>query len=125
MTAPGSRYVIGAGMSGLGAGLGLKAPVFEAESRPGGICHSVYYDETGARREPLADDVSTCFRFEPAGGHFLLSPDAKILDLLFLPVGWWHWVRALDVSISATFSSFREPERNTALRLPRDILGQQ
>jgi Rps23 Pro-64 3,4-dihydroxylase Tpa1-like proline 4-hydroxylase len=28
-------------------------------------------------------------------------------DLLFLPAGWWHWVKALDVSISATFCSFR------------------
>lgn len=37
-------------------------------------------------------------------------------DLLFLPAGWWHWVRALDVSISVTFSSFCCPERNTSLR---------
>jgi hypothetical protein len=34
-------------------------------------------------------------------------------DVLFIPVGWWHWVRSLDVSISATFSSFRVPGRNT------------
>ena len=82
MVADGSRYVIGAGMSGLGAALALKAPVFEADSRPGGICHSVYYDETGARREPPTADASACFRFEPAGGHFLFSPDAAILGLL-------------------------------------------
>jgi hypothetical protein len=36
-------------------------------------------------------------------------------DGLFLPVGWWHWARALDVSISATFSSFRVDGRNTQL----------
>ena len=39
-------------------------------------------------------------------------------DLLFLPVGWWHWVRALDISISATFSSFHVPGRNTLLHTP-------
>lgn len=38
-------------------------------------------------------------------------------DLLLLPVGWWHWVRALDVSISATFSSFTRGT-NTVLRMP-------
>ena len=37
-------------------------------------------------------------------------------DALFLPVGWWHWARSLDVSISVTFSSFRVHDRNTALR---------
>jgi ribosomal protein L16 Arg81 hydroxylase len=40
-------------------------------------------------------------------------------DMLFLPVGWWHWVRALDVSISTTFCSFRVAGRNTVLRTPR------
>jgi Rps23 Pro-64 3,4-dihydroxylase Tpa1-like proline 4-hydroxylase len=37
-------------------------------------------------------------------------------DALFLPVGWWHWARSLDVSISVTFCSFRVTDRNTALR---------
>lgn len=38
-------------------------------------------------------------------------------DVLLLPVGWWHWVRALDVSISATFCSFTRGT-NTVLRMP-------
>ena len=37
-------------------------------------------------------------------------------DVLFLPVGWWHWARSLDVSISATFSSFCVEGKNTPLR---------
>ncbi len=28
-------------------------------------------------------------------------------DLLFLPVGWWHYVRGLDVTITMTFTNFR------------------
>ena len=60
-------------------------------------------------------------RYPAFAGATVLDIEVEPGDLLFLPVGWWHWVRALDVSISATFSSFREPERNTALRLPRDI----
>jgi cupin-like protein len=27
-------------------------------------------------------------------------------DLFFLPVGWWHYVRALDISITMTFTNF-------------------
>jgi len=27
-------------------------------------------------------------------------------DLLFLPVGWWHYVRGLDTSITMTFTNF-------------------
>ena len=27
-------------------------------------------------------------------------------DLLFLPVGWWHYVRGLDISITMTFTNF-------------------
>jgi hypothetical protein len=36
-------------------------------------------------------------------------------DALFLPVGWWHHVRSLSVSISVTFSSFALPNRNVRL----------
>jgi hypothetical protein len=35
-------------------------------------------------------------------------------DILFIPVGWWHWVEALDVSISVTFSNFRVPGYNNS-----------
>jgi ribosomal protein L16 Arg81 hydroxylase len=27
-------------------------------------------------------------------------------EALFIPVGWWHHVRALDVSISVSFTNF-------------------
>lgn len=32
-------------------------------------------------------------------------------EVLFLPVGWWHHVRALDVSITVTFTNFQLPNR--------------
>ncbi len=37
-------------------------------------------------------------------------------DLLFIPVGWWHWAKSLDVSISTTFCSFYVNGRNTVLK---------
>ena len=30
-------------------------------------------------------------------------------EILFIPVGWWHHVRSLDVSISVSFTNFRAP----------------
>lgn len=51
---------------------------------------------------------------------FLGVPVADVIldpgDLLFIPVGWWHWAKSLDVSISATFCSFHVEGRNTSLR---------
>ena len=51
---------------------------------------------------------------------FLRVPVADIIlepgDLLFIPVGWWHWAKSLDISISATFCSFHVQDRNTALK---------
>ena len=37
-------------------------------------------------------------------------------DALLIPVGWWHAVRALDVSLSVTFVSFDRAARNTEWR---------
>ena len=37
-------------------------------------------------------------------------------DILFLPVGWWHWAKSLDISISATFCSFHVENCNTTLK---------
>ncbi|APR82168.1 Hypothetical protein A7982_07517 [Minicystis rosea] len=39
-------------------------------------------------------------------------------DMIFIPVGWWHWVRALDISASVSFHRFAVPQGNTHLLLP-------
>jgi protoporphyrinogen oxidase len=74
--------VLGAGMSGLGAALSLRVPAYEGESKPGGLCYSRYVDETGTPRDPARQDVSACFRFEPAGGHWLFGMNAVRLARL-------------------------------------------
>jgi ribosomal protein L16 Arg81 hydroxylase len=30
-------------------------------------------------------------------------------EVLFMPVGWWHHVRALDVSVTVSFTNFVFP----------------
>ncbi len=43
-------------------------------------------------------------------------------EVLFLPVGWWHWVHALDVSVSVTLSSFELPDEVPVWRVRRPEL---
>jgi hypothetical protein len=31
--------------------------------------------------------------------------------LLFVPIGWWHQVTALDFSVTLTYTNFRWPNR--------------
>jgi hypothetical protein len=56
----------------------------------------------------------------PDPEKFPLFPNASVADIivgpgdiLFIPAGWWHWVRSLDISISVTFSNFQVPGYNT------------
>lgn len=77
-----SVVILGAGMSGLGAALSSGLPVYEAASEPGGVCHSYYLAEDGTRRDPRVDAISQCFRFEPAGGHWLFGVTPPALSRL-------------------------------------------
>lgn len=53
---------------------------------------------------------------KPDYGKFPKFRRANIIELelapgevLFLPVGWWHWVKALDTSITVSFNNFLFP----------------
>jgi ribosomal protein L16 Arg81 hydroxylase len=48
----------------------------------------------------------------------IYSRDATIIDIvvepgevLFMPVGWWHHVRALDAGMTVSFANFVFPNR--------------
>lgn len=68
------------------------------------------YNECGYHSEADFNDLSL--------DKFPLLKDANIIevivepgDLLFIPVGWWHFVKALDTSITITGNNFRFPNR--------------
>jgi protoporphyrinogen oxidase len=96
--------VLGAGMSALGAALSLRAPAFEATVHPGGLCHSIYLDDRGVLHDPTVDDTAECFRFEPAGGHWLFCRSDATLDRL------------------GSFSNFRRYQRRAAAYFVEDSL---
>jgi hypothetical protein len=39
-------------------------------------------------------------------------------QLLFVPVGWWHWVQALEVSATVSFHHFAIPGQNHKMATP-------
>ena len=59
--------ILGAGMTGLAAGIATGWPVYEATHRPGGICSSYYLDN---------------YRFEHGGGHWIFGADEEILTFI-------------------------------------------
>jgi protoporphyrinogen oxidase len=99
----GATIILGAGMSGLGAALSSGAPAYEATNRPGGVCYSYYVDQGGRRRDPSSTaGAGECFRFEPAGGHWLFGVSAASLQRL------------------ERYGQFRQYHRKAAVFFPHD-----
>jgi protoporphyrinogen oxidase len=75
-------FILGAGMTGLAAGMASGLSVLEAAAHPGGICCS-YYLAPGSD-QPLAQvpDDDGAYRFEHGGGHWLFGGDPAILRFI-------------------------------------------
>ena len=71
--------VLGAGVTGLAAGLASRAPVYEARDEPGGICSSYHLKPGGLRTVPSDPEG---YRFEVGGGHWIFGGDAAVLRFI-------------------------------------------
>jgi protoporphyrinogen oxidase len=71
--------ILGAGMSGLAAGMASQAPIYEKDCTAGGICSSYYLRPGNGERlaEPAGDGES--YRFEIGGGHWIFGGDPSVL----------------------------------------------
>jgi protoporphyrinogen oxidase len=74
--------ILGAGMTGLAAGIVSGAPVLEASDGPGGICRSYYLRPGDDRVLHQAPEDGNAYRFENGGGHWIFGGDPAVLDLL-------------------------------------------
>lgn len=76
------KIILGAGVTGLAAGVVSGLPIYEAEEHPGGICSSYYMRPGDSRRffTPPADGEA--YRFEIGGGHWIHSGDPMVLHFM-------------------------------------------
>ncbi|MCK4789529.1 MAG: hypothetical protein KAV87_37655, partial [Desulfobacteraceae bacterium] len=75
-------FILGAGVTGLAAGISSGLPVFEAASTPGGICSS-YYVRPGSRERLLsAPPNGAAYRFEIGGGHWIFGGDPLVVRFI-------------------------------------------
>jgi protoporphyrinogen oxidase len=74
-----SLAVLGAGVTGLAAGVAAGAVVYEAADSPGGICSSYYVrpgDRARLTEQPRDGEV---YRFELGGGHWIFGGNPIVL----------------------------------------------
>ena len=73
----------------------LVAPYYYARLYNEESCYSrVDLEDVDLERFPAMADVTVL--------NVVLEPG----ECLFIPLGWWHWVKALELSISLTFTNF-------------------
>ncbi|QRK09341.1 cupin-like domain-containing protein [Archangium violaceum] len=78
--------------------------------------HRVYStDGTFSPVDPSAPDLE---RFPDFARADVLDLELEPGQMLFLPVGWWHWMRALDDGAAVCFFAFDAPEPNVAWMVP-------
>ncbi len=76
------RVILGAGMTGLAAGLVSGLPVYESQSVPGGICSSYYKLPGKSERIYSSSDNGEVYRFEIGGGHWIFGGDPTVLHFI-------------------------------------------
>lgn len=74
--------ILGAGMTGLAAGLASGFPIIEASDFPGGICASYYVPPQGNDRLHQAPKDGEAYRFEIGGGHWIWGGDPLVIRLI-------------------------------------------
>ncbi len=89
--------ILGAGVTGLAAGMTSGRPVFEAVDSPGGICSSYYVRPGETRRRHTPPEDGEAYRFEIGGGHWIFGGDPTILRFIdrFAPAKRYHRLSAV------------------------------
>ena len=74
--------ILGAGITGLVAGMKSALPVYEAEGYPGGICAS--YCMSPGETDPSISEAEDemCYKFSIGGGHWIFGADVGVERLI-------------------------------------------
>ena len=104
-----SVVILGAGVTGLAAGVASGAPVFEAAATPGGICSSYYVRPGTQERLHERPRDGDAYRFEIGGGHWIFGGDSITLA---------HIGRLTSLRSYARRSSVYFPDERLAVPYP-------
>ncbi len=77
-----NALILGAGMTGLAAGIASGLPVVEAADSPGGICLSYRMRPGDEQPLPPDSDEDEAYRFENGGGHWIFGGDPTVLHFI-------------------------------------------
>ncbi len=79
---PQNVIILGAGMTGLAAGLVSDLPIYEATEIPGGICASYYLRPGIKERLFTLPEDGEAYRFELGGGHWIFGGDSSVRQFI-------------------------------------------
>jgi len=110
--------IVGAGVTGLAAGMSSGAPVYEQSDGPGGICRSYYMRPGDSSRFDHAPAEDDAYRFEVGGGHWIFGGDADVMTLLgqLAPLG--RYERRAAVRLAEVDTTIPYPLQDHVERLP-------
>jgi protoporphyrinogen oxidase len=115
-----SHVILGAGVTGLAAGVATGFEVLEAAERPGGICSSYYVRPGASERLPAMPPAKDAYRFELGGGHWVFGGDPAVLQMLEALVKHRRYTRRSGVYFARTAASVPYPLQNHLRCLPPD-----
>lgn len=111
--------ILGAGITGLSAGISTRWPVYEANSIPGGICAS-YYMDTGNHKY-YSSVKEQLYRFEVGGGHWIFGAKGKTFRFIESLSPTKRYVRGSAVYLPRLDLYIPYPLQNHLYYLPGDI----
>jgi protoporphyrinogen oxidase len=76
------NFILGAGITGLAAGLASGLPVYETAENPGGICSSYYIRPGLTERLTSSPPDGEAYHFELGGGHWIFGGDPVVLRFI-------------------------------------------
>lgn len=114
-----SSIIIGAGITGLAAGLKNRYVIYEANDNIGGLCMSYYIDLNGDVR--FNRIVQDSFRFEIGGGHWIFGADNNISDFLSSFIKAIKYERKSAVYMPDIDLFIPYPLQNNLIYLPEEI----
>jgi protoporphyrinogen oxidase len=113
--------ILGAGMTGLAAGVASGFPVLEARERPGGICTSYYVRPKERERLDAPPADGEAYHFELGGGHWIFGGDPVVNQFLGAFATTRRYVRRSGIHFPETGRYVPYPIQNHLSRLDRDV----